>query len=264
MLVSVVAPRTSRVSLRVVVPVTATLESNCAASLARNAPSTVAVPPTVRFVPISAAPLVVSVVTEVAAALTAARVEVPVTASVPPTVAAPVTSAVAKVEAPAVSPVSVVAPVTPSVDPSVVAPETLTVESNCAADLTCDVPSTTMLPPTVALLVIAADARVESPAVNPASVVSPVTPRVPPTVAAPDTPRVVPTVAAPVTVAEANVEAPAVRPASVVAPATSRVSPSTVAPATSRSTRVPTDVSEELTTEEPRVVALRISTLLIL
>ena len=182
--------------------VTATLESNCAASLARNAPSTVAVPPTVRFVPTSAAPLVVSVVTEVAVALTGCQCRGSCNNQFPPTVAAPVTSAVAKVEEPAVSPVSVVAPVTPSVDPSVVAPATLTVESNCAADLTCDVPSTTMLPPTVALLVTAADARVESPAVRPASVVAPDTPRVPPTVAAPVTPRVVPTVAAPVTVAE--------------------------------------------------------------
>ena len=76
--------------------------------------------------------LVVSVVTEVAAALTAASVEVPVTASVPPTVAFEVTSAVANVDAPAVSTPRVDVPVTSSVEPRVAAPVTSTVESNCA------------------------------------------------------------------------------------------------------------------------------------
>ena len=60
-------------------------------------------------------------------------------------------------------------------------------------------------------MVTAADVRVEAPAVSPASVVAPVTP------------RVVPTVAAPVTSADASVDAPALSTPSVEVPVTPRV-----------------------------------------
>ena len=107
--------------------------SRTVSDLTREVPSTTEFPATVKSVPIAAAPLVVSVVTEVAVAFSAVSVEVPVTPSVPPMVVLFVIAAESSAEAPAVRPASVVAPVTPSVVPTVAAPVT-------SADASVDAP----------------------------------------------------------------------------------------------------------------------------
>jgi hypothetical protein len=147
----------------------------------------------------------------------------PVTPSVPPTVVAPVMDALASVEAPAVkveenvpAPVTanvlprVVAPVTPRVLDKLVAPVTpsvpaMTVFPDAAATvnlfvLTATSPVTPSVPPTVAAPVIAALASVEAPAVKvEEKVPAPVTANVLPRVVAPVTPKVLDKVVAPVT-----------------------------------------------------------------